>query len=173
MQHNLNLYRAALVKAAYDGYQDMNVQRLLPIAGRRSLSPDEQAAISEGQNQWIPKIFDSLSDSPAVNMADPAKQSLLWGAGIGLPVSLISAANSGSPIGGLGMGLTAGGIAAALAYLSRHKANQDIEETMRRLPRNANLRDFEADPLMAERRQQAHEASLAGRHGPGGINFSF
>lgn len=171
------LYQAALLKSAYEGYQNMNVQRLMPLAPRRDLSPEEQAAVAEGQSQWLPKIFDSLSDSPAVNMADPAKQSLLWGAGVGVPVSLIAAANSGSPLGGLGSGVMAGGLAAVLAYLSRRKSNQDIEETMRRLPQNSNLRDFQADPLMAERRQEEHEAALAATGarfgGTPGLHFRF
>ncbi len=147
--------------ASYAGYQNHNLQQLLPIAGRRDLTRAELLAIAQGKDQWLPKIFDNLGDDPSVNLASPGKQSLLWGAGLGLPTALMAAANSGSATAGLGAGTMVGGAAALLAYLNRQRQNADIEETMRRLPPGSTLRDFAADPLMAERRQMAHEQALA------------
>lgn len=159
--------QAALMKVAYEGYQNHNVQSLLPISARRELSEPEQLAVAQGQDQWIPKIFDNYSDSPAVRMASPGRQAALWGAGVGLPTALLAAAHTGSASSGLLAGAGAGGLAALLAYLGRRQSNADAVETMRRLPEGATLRDFDADPMMAERRRFSHERALMAGQGAG------
>jgi len=142
-------------RAAYEDFQRHNVQSMLPISERRNLSLDERQQVNSGQAQWIPKIFESLSDSPAVRMANPTAQSALWGAGVGLPAAALVASGTDSPLAGMAVGGVAGGLAALLAYHKRRQSNADIMEIMQRLPQDSNLRDFDADPLMAERRRAA------------------
>lgn len=141
--------------SSYADFSRHNVQSLLPISERRELSPEENREIRHGDEQWIPKIFESLNDSPAVRMANPGAQAALWGGGIGLPAAaLIGSATDSAPAGLVG-GAALGGLASLLAFYRRRQKNEDIREIMQRLPEGANLRDFEADPIMAERRMAA------------------
>lgn len=162
---NTSLYAAlgplAKQSSSYPGYTNHNVQTMLPMSSRRDLSPGELQAIQHGQQQWIPKIFENLSDSPAVRMTDPARSAALGGALLGVPAALLTASGTGSAGVGLGVGLGAGGLAALISYMSSRQNNQNIEETMRRIPAGSNLRDFDADPLVTERRRFEQQAALA------------
>ena len=149
--------QAALLKCA----NPYNVQQMMPIGPRRELSPEENANIERESEKWIPKIFENLSHDPTVRLADPGRQALLYGLGAGLPVTALASGATMNPVLGLGAGATVGGIAALLGYLGRKQKNEDIVETMRRLPAGARLRDFESDPLMAERRNQQFQRRLA------------
>jgi len=141
--------------STYEDFKRHNVQSLLPISERRGLSSDEGREIQHGEEQWIPKIFESLSDSPAVRMANPGAQAALWGAGMGLPAAALIGSATDSGAAGVVGGAAVGGLASLLAFYHRRQKNEDIREIMKRLPEGANLRDFEADPILAERRQAA------------------
>lgn len=153
-----------MYKIAYEGYSGMNFQTMLPLQKKRNFTEEEQTLIADRENRWIPKIFQSLGDSPAVRLASPGKQSLLWGAGIGVPVALMAAGAQRNPLEGLTAGVSAGavtgGVSALLAYLLRQQKNESTKEIMRTLPENSTLRDFEADPLITERRNRMQEAAM-------------
>lgn len=149
--------KAAFVKCA----SPYNLQQLMPINDRRELTPEEDANIEQESQKWIPKIFENLSNAPTVRLASPARQALLYGLGLGLPMTAVASGATANPVLGLGAGATFGGLAALLGYLNRKQKNEDVIETMRRLPVGARLRDFESDPLMAERRNQQFQRRLA------------
>jgi hypothetical protein len=167
---NLENEKALMNKSAYTSYSNHNIQSLMPLMPRRQLNAEEQQNVDTAKQQWLPKIFRDLSDDPSVQMADPKRQALLWGVGTGLPTALLASAASasdprsslvGNAATGAITGLGVGGFTALLAYLARRQKNADIEETMRRLPEGATLRDFEADPIMSERRRYQQMRNLA------------
>lgn len=162
--------RFPMNKTAYADYSHHNVQSMMPLRARRQLDEAEQQKVDAAKQQWIPKIFQNLSDDPSVQFADPKKQALLWGVGTGLPTALLASAASGSDpkssllenaAAGAATGLGVGGFTALLAYLARRQKNADIEENMRRLPEGATLRDYQADPLVSERRRYEQMRALA------------
>ena len=138
-------------------YNDM-----MPLAGRRELTPEEELLVARGKKRWLPKIFNSMSTKPHQMMASPLKQGLLVGGatGAGAAALLHLLANSrdsrgrpDSALAGLGkpaimgsVGLGVGGLAGVLAGMNRKAINDDVEETMRRLPPESNYRDMMADP---------------------------
>jgi hypothetical protein len=91
----------------------------------------------------------------------------LGGAGGSLLGKAIGKASGNEDLGTMIGGLGGGGLAALIAYLKRNQENANVEEIMRRLPRGATLRDYEADPLvqkdMDRKSQLAMAAMLAGR----------
>jgi hypothetical protein len=134
----------------------MNIQQFMGQNPRRELSEEEAKKVEERKRALIPALFPNYSDSPAEKIYSP----LLPALGVGL-----GGAAAGGLLGGLiskeigprksspGLGVAAGalgggGLFALLSYLQRKQENANIEEIMRRLPRGATLRDYEADPLI-------------------------
>lgn len=146
-------------KQAYGNNVDM--QMYSPQENRRELTPKEQSAVSAGQSQWIPRIFQNYSTPVPEMMSSPGKGALLYGAG---GAALGGLAGNAMAPGGWGAGLGAlggGGLAALLGYFSRQSDNQGMEELMRRLPQNATKRDLLADPAYQADldRQELREAN--------------
>ncbi len=143
---------AGMTKAASIRAPMVNLQQYMPIVRRRNqLTPQEQAAIEANQRNWFPAMFTSGADSPAVDMHSPAKAALmaaLAGGGAGyLGAGLANASPSTRTM------ITAGGatLPALLAYLSTRAKNDDVVETMRRIPANGTRRDVESDPVYQAR----------------------
>ncbi len=139
-------------------HQSMQAQK-----DRRDLTRDEQEAIAENEANWWPKIFPSLSDSPAVGIANPVKVGILKAilpaliGGVG--GSMVGAGFSGTPAGantGALLGaLALGGGAGLWTGLRQNQKNADIVEMIRRLPMNATRRDMVADPYYIEQKRQS------------------
>jgi hypothetical protein len=149
----------------------MNIQQFMGQNPRRELSEDETKAVEKRKGALLPTFFPNYSDSPAVKMYSPLMPTLamgaLGGAGGSLLGKIIGKATGNEDAGTMLGGLGGGGLAALIAYLKRNQENSNIEEIMRRLPRGATLRDYEADPLvqkdMDRKSQLAMAAMLASR----------
>lgn len=149
----------------------MNIQQFMGQNPRRELSEDETKAVEKRKGALLPTFFPNYSDSPAVKMYSPLMPTLamgaLGGAGGSLLGKIIGKAAGNEDAGTLLGGLGGGSLGALIAYLKRNQANSNIEEIMRRLPRGATLRDYEADPLVQKdkdrKSQLAMAAMLAGR----------
>jgi len=132
--------------------QLMNIQQFMGQNPRRELGEDEAKAVEKRKRALLPTFFPNYSDSPAANMYSPLMPALaagaLGGAGGALAGKAIGKLKGNETAGSLIGGLGVGGIAALIAYLKRSQENSNIEEIMRRLPRGATLRDYEADPLI-------------------------
>jgi len=85
----------------------------------------------------------------------------LGGAGGALLGSGFGKATGNQEVGALLGGLGGGGIAALISYLKRKQENSNIEEIMRRLPRGATLRDYEADPLVQKDMDRETQLAMA------------
>lgn len=148
----------------------MNIQQFMGQNPRREFSEEETKKVEERKRSLLPTFFPNYSDSPAVNMYSPALPTIgagLGGAGIGALLGKALAGEGNKELGAAGGALGLGGALALLAYLKRNQENADIEEIMRRLPRGATLRDYEADPLVQKNQdrqaQMALMAALAAR----------
>jgi hypothetical protein len=130
---------------------------------RRELSEEETKAVEKRKGALLPTLFPNYSDSPAAKMYSPLMPALAMGAlggGAGaLAGAGIGKAKGNQEVGALLGGLGAGGVAALIAYFKRKQENSNIEEIMRRLPRGATLRDYEADPLI--QKNQDRDAQMA------------
>jgi hypothetical protein len=146
----------------------MQHQQYMGQSPRRELSNTEQNLVDSRKSSLLPKIFQSLSDSPAVKMYNPMTDATLkggLGAGIGGLAGGALAGMSGDASGDhtkaiLGA-LLGGGIGGALGYGKRNAKNNDIEETMRHSPENSTLRHYYADPLVQKGQDREHEKMLA------------
>lgn len=130
----------------------MNIQQFMGQNPRRELSEEETKKVEDRKRALIPALFPNYSDSPAAKMYSPLMPALAMGA-LGGGAGALAGAGIGKAKGNQGMGaliggLGVGGIAALISYLERKQENANIEEIMRRLPRGATLRDYEADPLV-------------------------
>lgn len=148
----------------------MNIQQFMGQNPRRELSEEETKKVEDRKRSLLPTFFPNYSDSPAVNMYSPALPTIgagLGGAGIGALLGTALAGEGNKGLGAAGGALGLGGALALLAYLKRNQENANIEEIMRRLPRGATLRDYEADPLVQKNQdrqaQMALMAALAAR----------
>lgn len=149
----------------------MNIQQFMGQNPRRELSEEETKAVENRKNSLLPTFFPNYSDSPAAKMYSPILPALATGAlgaaGGTLLGKAVGAASGNEDAGGVIGGIGLGGIAALIGYLKRKQKNSNIEEIMRRLPRGATLRDYEADPLiqkdMDRKTQMAMAALLANR----------
>lgn len=141
----------------------MNIQQFMGQNPRRELSEEETKKVEDRKRALIPALFPNYSDSPAEKMYSPLMPALAMGAlggGAGaLAGAGIGKAKGNQEMGALIGGLGAGGIAALISYLKRKQENANIEEIMRRLPRGATLRDYEADPLV--QKNQDRDAQMA------------
>jgi GNAT superfamily N-acetyltransferase len=149
--------RTSYVPGSYGG---ISLQQFMPLAPRRTtLNPEEQANVDEGASQWFPKVFPSMADSPAADMASPGKVSLmaaLAGGGLaGTGAHLLGAKPEHAAMVGGGAALLAG----LLGYHHRKANNEGIVEMMRRLPPGGTRRDMLADPVL---QQELNRASQTG-----------
>ena len=151
-----------LVKLAqsYDGYAGISHQSYLPVAKKRDLTKAEKEEVERESKKWIPRIFQSEADSPAVMLSSPDKMSRVIAA-IGALPALGAGAVAGHSIGksvGGGAGIAAGAGAAALgtpSYLllrtilkrAQRAHNRTIVDKMQRLPEGATIRDIKSDPV--------------------------
>ena len=140
--------RPSYVPGSYGG---ISLQQYMPLAPRRDrLNPEEQAKVEQGQAQWLPKIFTSMADSPAADMASPSKGALMaalaGGGAAGTGAHLLGAKPEHAALAGAG-GAT---IAGLLAYFKRKADNEGIIEMMRRLPPGGTRRDMLADPVLQQ-----------------------
>ena len=159
-----NVVRTLLKKADYPP-QPLSFQRYLPISSRRELEEEERDEINSMSDRLIPKIWVSKSTPMTHLLASPSKQSLAVLAGSG-----IIGAGVGGAFGGLsgaargaGIGMVPGSILATMKYYLRKRENENIVESMRRLPLNATVRDMEADPVY-QKEQDRLEAARARAH---------
>ena len=136
----------------------MNIQQFMGQNPRRELSEEETKKVEDRKNSLLPTFFPNYGDSPAENIYSPILPTLGAG-GIGAGLGAILGGTlfgeqtpregfKTSGPGAVGGALGLGGALALLAYLQRKQENANIEEIMRRLPRGATLRDYEADPLI-------------------------
>lgn len=142
----------------------MNIQQFMGQNPRRELSEEETKKVEERKRALIPALFPNYSDSPAEKMYSPLMPALAMGAlggGAGaLAGAGIGKAKGNQEVGALIGGLGVGGIAALISYLKRNQENANIEEIMRRLPRGATLRDYEADPLIQKNQDRSSQAAM-------------
>lgn len=66
-----------------EGYQGISHQQYMPQYKRRELAPDEQSLLGNESQKWMPRIFTSDADSPAVDAASPGRSALLAGLSVG------------------------------------------------------------------------------------------
>ena len=137
----------------------LQFQQYMPQNERRELSEKEMNEIIDAQSRILPKFFVSHGDPIHHKIYNPLTKGVLngllgalagglGGAAIGTAASDRSDAESKNRLIGalIGGGLT-GGITGILGYLNRDRENRDLIEAMTRLPQNATVRDYEADPL--------------------------
>jgi hypothetical protein len=164
------------------GMNNVAVQGYVPVAARRELSEDELRDVADAKTTWLRGPFASKADSITRRMASPGKRTAaslaaLIAAGTG------AGALAASPDGDAGKGaLTGAALATALGiplgiiqYLTERRRNEDLEESMRRLPEGqTRIRDLESDPVYQEERRRALLASLAGRpHSSAGLGSGY
>lgn len=145
----------------------MNIQQFMGQNPRRELSEEETKKVEDRKRSLLPAFFPNYSDSPAEKMYSPILPALgvgLGGAGLGGLLGGLIANELGPRKNSPGLGVAAGalgggGLFALLSYLKRKQENANIEEIMRRLPRGATLRDYEADPLI--QKNQDRNAQMA------------
>lgn len=152
----------------------LNVQQFMGQRNRRELTDEEKQEIEKRKKKLLPAFFTNLSDSPATGIYSPLLPTLgagaaggLLGAALGGP---IIAALRGKKPGVFGMpdmtgesiagGALGAGLGGLLAYLDKQRDNANIEETMRRIPENGNLRDYLADPLIQENKYDGMRNAL-------------
>lgn len=127
-------------------------QNYMPQGDKRRLSASELKQVEDAKSKLLPKIFSSYKDPIHTQMYSPVIPAALTGL-LGAGAGALAGGALGDTLGGhagVGMGLGAlagGGLGAATGYFGRKAGNEDLEEQMTRLPENATLRDFYADPL--------------------------
>jgi hypothetical protein len=143
----------------------MNIQQFMGQNPRRELSEEETKAVEKRKGSLLPSFFPNYADSPAVKMYSPLMPTLamgaLGGAGGSLLGKVIGKATGNEDAGTLVGGAGGAGLAALIAYLKRKQENANVEEIMRRLPRGATLRDYEADPLLQKNRDRKSQLAMA------------
>ena len=147
----------------------MNIQQFMGQNPRRELSEEETKEVEDRKRSLLPTFFPSYSDSPSTQIYSPILPALgAGGIGAGFGALLggtllgkhtFSGFKNSGP-GAVGGALGLGGALALLAYLQRKQENANIEEIMRRLPRGANLRDYEADPLVQSEKDRKMQMDL-------------
>lgn len=129
---------------------------------RREFTPGEEAKISSREGSMLPKIFQSLADSPAEKIYSPLTDTAVGGGAGALLGGLVGRAVGGEGSAGGLIGAGAGGLLAGLAANLRRKAkNNDMKEQMRFLPENATQRHYYADPLVQKSQDRSHEQAIA------------
>lgn len=134
-------------------------QNFMAQGDKRVFSPAETQQVEQAKRKLLPKFFSSYKDPIHSQMYSPAIPSALLGLlGVGAGALAGSALSNGDGIGtGLGA-LAGGGLGGAIGYFNRKSNNEDLEEQMSRLPENATLRDYYADPLYQHEQSVARES---------------
>lgn len=156
------------VKLADDMFNTLPIQaqqqQYMGINPRRELSPQEMQKVEQREGAMIPKVFQSLADSPAEKIYSPKTDTVLGAGAGGLVGSLLGRAVGGSEHGQAGS-LIGGGAGALLAGLAanlhRKARNNDVKEQMRFLPEGATQRHYYADPLVQKGRDEAQQQLIA------------
>lgn len=106
-----------------------------------------QKSETEGQQQWMPRVFTSQATPLTELLASPAKQGILkglLGAAVGGGAGYLAGGAGGMSTGAttaIGAGL--GGLAGAVhGYGHRREKNDEVNDALRRLPPGAVVRDF-------------------------------
>jgi hypothetical protein len=151
-------------------YTDASVahQSYMPIIqNRRQLTPEEESRIKARESKWFPRIFTGMGTPVEDQIASPTRSALLralLGGGLGalLGGGLGARIGAGSPrnpngmdsvLTGAGIGAGAGAllgapIAGIPSYFAQKAKNDEVKEMMKRLPPDATMRDWNADPAM-------------------------
>lgn len=168
MQTITSIINQTIKSAKTDVYPQQYIglaqQNFLPVSKRRKLSDEEIAFIEQEKSKWIPKIFKSMGDHPAVDMHSPVAAAILQG--------LIGAAlggfaghalthnpknpNESSPGAYIGAGL-GGLLGGALGYFNTDAKNETIMDMISRIPEGGTRRDVLADPVYAQMALLAQE----------------
>ena len=123
------------------------LSRMIPTTDRRGLDEDEMKDIDEGESRWLPKLFQNAGTPVHELMSSPLKGGLLagglgaaGGGGLGAVLgSMLGHKSEGALIGaGLG-GVLMGGHEA----YRRHEKNEELAESMHRMPKGATKQDLE------------------------------
>lgn len=143
------IVQSSVKRAADDDSDSYNVML------RRPLDRDEEEALESGRSQFFPAIPQDAGTPIPELMASPWKQSLMAGLVAG---GLGGAA--GNYLGGtkgLLLGAALAGLPAALtAGIYRREKNEDLEESMRRLPPGSTKRDYDADQVVQQAIQKGN-----------------
>lgn len=134
------------------------LQQFAFYGGRRDLTPEEDAAVAKGKNQWFPDLFSSEGTPAPSLMSSPTRGALAGGLGtLGLGAALGSI---GGPRGAA-VGATAAAIPAlllaAIIHEKRKSNNEVVEDRMRRTPPGPmpTQRDIMDDTVMQRSRDRA------------------
>jgi len=156
--------KSAAVKRAADvtpaGYQGLALQQYMPVHPRRTeFTPLEQELIRRNLGNVFPKVFKTLADSPAVDLASPIWTGMGTGAALGGATAGIGAAlgSRGGTLAGIPVAL----LGALFGAKARIASNQDILESMRRIPADGTRRDLLSDPVRMQQAIMAHAERLA------------
>ena len=141
------------------GYtQNIGVQRYMPLQPRRELNQDEQLSVSQGLQRLLPERLapSNLTPLPSL-LASPTKLGLLVGGATGAFASVLTYAvvrMGGRPLphgAATGWGLLAGAVMGAIStlssYFGRRAYNENVVDSMMRMPPGATYRDMKADPV--------------------------
>lgn len=183
------LHRLLKTAGPYDGVDQLAHYTHMPVGKKRDLTPEEQAAVDQGQSQWFGKIFPSYSTPIPKLMSSPAKGGLLSAVpgglvgalsggllGASLPGLMKGETHIGGEFGyppsgtGAAIGAALGGAAGAgatglLGYMGRRQNNENLEELMTRLPPAATRRDLMSDPAYQADTDRAEMSSSTGSLG--------
>lgn len=164
------------------GNQAVNVQSYAPIMERRDFTPNENVDLEKAKSKIIPQIFTNWSTPIHAKMSSPG-----WAAAGGAALGGVGGSMLGNAIGKIlgakstqlgntplkaNMGAAYGGgagalLAGILAYHMKKNKNQDLEESIRRLPEGATLRDLDADPAHQARMNRQAYTNASRGHGGG------
>jgi hypothetical protein len=153
----------------YGVSQVVGVQNYLPLGNgvRRPLTPTEVNTLANNEQRWFPAIAPSnLTPLPAL-VANPTKGAIVNGAvsalftGVGASLAMLGSKINTTPklVISVIAATLAGGIGAVSSYLGRKQHNENIIDTMMRLPEGATYRDLKADPVYQAEANRAAESS--------------
>jgi hypothetical protein len=157
------------------GYStNIGVQRYMPLQPRRELNQEEQMSVSQGLQRWLPARLapSNLTPLPSL-LANPTKYALIVGGILGAFSAITTYASArfsalphGSATGwGLLAGAVLGGIGTVSSYFSRRAYNENVVDTMMRMPPGATYRDMKADPVYQAELDRAAMRSSGGGSG--------
>lgn len=138
------------------------LQNYMPLNEAREFSPEENRAISTGENQWISRVAPGYRTPLPALLSSPSKGfalSTTAGGAAGAVGGIIAASaklSGGATwgralawMGGIaGGGILLGALSGVGLYFARRQRNDDVIEMMRRLPPGATRRDMLADPVV-------------------------
>jgi hypothetical protein len=152
-----------LAEASASGIPARMVGKFIPIDGsRRELTPEEQKEVDEKSDRLLPDLIQTDTTPIPNMMSNPKKQGLLaalLGGAAGAAGGYYGGQAAGiSPVGSsIGLGTLAAMLAGIPTYLNQHENSQRMLEVMKRLPKGATRRDYNAEEMLA--------SALARRYG--------